>query len=283
MKNKAPKIIFILSFIPYLLVLLAGIASAIWGAGFFYTSYYGWDGFVFGITIMLYQLLCMIPVIPVCFIYQLAYILRRKVKALGKIGIKKYAGVFIVAGVVIAGAILLDTFEYDIGKFFEKQQAKSMLKRAEEKITYDESSYHSGSGIFNIKDIIDDTLLIDYDNFEVGLVYYVGYPEYWSATLSGTSPDSDIIRHMDKDYLVQAEIPLSSPGKRLISFYPNDEYSNHLTIAFILETEDGSVYCADELKEKDTGYIPYSGLGSSPYRVDKNTKLSDLEPLGQPE
>lgn len=280
MKQKAPKIIFILSFIPYLLVLISGIAAAIFGAGFFFTNYYGWDGFVLGVIISAMGMTTVIPIIPVCLIYQIAYILRHKIKALGKISIKKYAAVFGVIIAVVAGAILLDTFSYDIRAAFKKSQAKEMLSRAEERIEYDTHDYVL-DGVFGIEDVVHDTVLIDYDTFEVALLYEAGYDDYWSVKLEKTSPDSDVIRHIGEDYYVQAEIPLSAPGKRLIGFAESG-INRHRTAAFILEMADGSVYYADEIKDED-GYTPYSGLNSSDYRMkDEDTRLADLEPLGQP-
>ncbi|MDE6519135.1 MAG: hypothetical protein K2K91_01560 [Ruminococcus sp.] len=72
MKKKIPKIILILSFIPYAFVLLYGVYSAFFGFEFFATSY-GFQGFSDSIIIMTI-LLCYFPVIPICLIYQLVYL-----------------------------------------------------------------------------------------------------------------------------------------------------------------------------------------------------------------
>ncbi|MDE7098241.1 MAG: DUF4407 domain-containing protein, partial [Ruminococcus sp.] len=76
MKKKIPKIILILSFAPYAFVLLYGVYSAF--AGFtFFSTVYGFEAFV-GTIILALWILCSIPVIPVCLIYQTAYFLKRK-------------------------------------------------------------------------------------------------------------------------------------------------------------------------------------------------------------
>ncbi|MDE7364413.1 MAG: hypothetical protein K2N27_05955 [Ruminococcus sp.] len=76
MKKKIPKIILILSFVLYAFVLLYGVYSAF--AGFtFFSTVYGVEAFV-GAIILALWILCSIPVIPVCLIYQTAYFLKRK-------------------------------------------------------------------------------------------------------------------------------------------------------------------------------------------------------------
>ncbi|MDE6519134.1 MAG: hypothetical protein K2K91_01555 [Ruminococcus sp.] len=73
MKNKIPKIILILSFAPYVFVLLYGVCSAFFGFGFIFVTSYGFNAFTNGIIFMT-LLLCYYPVIPICLIYQLVYL-----------------------------------------------------------------------------------------------------------------------------------------------------------------------------------------------------------------
>lgn len=72
MKKKIPKIILILSFLPYVFILLYGVYSAIFGFGFLFSTSYGFDALIDSIFIMTI-LLCCYPVIPICIIYQLVY------------------------------------------------------------------------------------------------------------------------------------------------------------------------------------------------------------------
>lgn len=76
MKKKIPKIILILSFAPYTLVLIYGVYSA-FASLTFISTVYGFEAF-FGAVILALWILCSIPVIPVCLIYQTAYFLKRK-------------------------------------------------------------------------------------------------------------------------------------------------------------------------------------------------------------
>lgn len=71
--KKIPKIILILSFAPYVFLLLCGIYSAFAGFGFFFSTSYGFQGFMDSIFLMGF-LLCWYPVLPSCLIYQLVYL-----------------------------------------------------------------------------------------------------------------------------------------------------------------------------------------------------------------
>lgn len=261
-KRKAAKIILIISFVPYALVLLSGIIGAIFGAGFFFDTVYGWDGFLIGVLgaglAMLY-----IPIIPACLIYQIVYLIRSKVGAVKKIPFKKFAPVAGGIAAVIIGVILVNNFEYEIGAAIQKNAAKNMLKRAEEKIEYNVADYYL-DGIFGFKDCIHDCILVDYDKNEVGLLYGAGLDEYWSVRL--VPADSTTVRNIESKYILQAEIPLNSPGKRLLTYAENPANA-HRTIAMIMEMSDGSVLYADEIREPDTGYTRYSGLNSSIFQI----------------
>ena len=73
---------------------------------------------------------------------------------------------------------------------------------------------------------------------------------------------------------MQAEIPLSYPGKKLITFYET-ESNKHRTIAMLLIQQDGTIYFADNIKEKDTGFTRYTGLDSSGFFVGEDVKFSE--------
>ncbi len=261
-KRKAAKIILIISFVPYGLVLLSGIIGAIFGAGFFFDTVYGLDGFFIGVLgaglSMSY-----IPIIPACLIYQIVYLIRSKIGVIKKIPLKKFLPIAGGIALVIIGVILFDNFKYEIESSVEKNAAKKMLENAEEKIEYNVAEYNL-DGIFGFKDIIHDCILVDYDKNEVGLLYSAGYDEYWSVRLAHT--DSETVRFIENKYIQQAEIPLNSPGKCLLTYAENPS-NGHRTIAMIMEMSDGSVLYADEIREPDTGYVRYSGLNSSIFRI----------------
>ena len=98
MEKKAPKVLFYLSFLSWAFVLLYGLYGAIFGLTFF-TMCYGWDGFLVGV--MGGGLAhCIVPVLPVCLVYEIAYLLR-KVPAMKKVPLKTY-----IIGSIVVGTIL---------------------------------------------------------------------------------------------------------------------------------------------------------------------------------
>lgn len=261
-KQKAAKIILIISFIPYGLVILSGIIGAIFGAGFIFDTYYGWEGFLIG-ALGGCILMIDIPILPACLIYQIIYLIRSKIGVIKKIPFKKILPVAGGVALVIIGVILFENFKYQIGAAAEKNAAKNMLKNAEEKIEYDMAEYNL-DGIFGFKDCIHDCILVDYDKNEVGLLYSAVFDEYWSVRLAPT--DVKTVESMERKYIPQAEIPLNSPGKRLLTYAENPSNA-HRTIAMVMEMSDGSVLYADNICEPDTGYTRYSGLNSSIFRI----------------
>lgn len=72
--KKALKTLLILSFAPYVFLLGCGIYSAFAGFGFFFSTSYGFDAFRDCIVFMGF-LLCWYPVIPICLIYQIIYLI----------------------------------------------------------------------------------------------------------------------------------------------------------------------------------------------------------------
>ncbi len=90
---------FILSFVPYLLVLGFGIDAAVNGFTFFMSTSYGLDAFlsaVFFIVILFY------PVPLFCLVYQICWLIRRKRKVMPlRTYIRNCAIVYIVLLVII--------------------------------------------------------------------------------------------------------------------------------------------------------------------------------------
>ena len=266
---KLSKKILILSFIPYLLILLYGIISIFTGISFFYSTTYGSWAFVIGVIAVSYALTFMVPIIPVCMIYQICYLFRNTFKNVEN---KKYIKTCLIVGLLVVGAIFIYSHSFDIDKFFEKESAMQMIKNADEKIGFNESEIKIG-GIFNIPEYTHSHILIDYDNMEVGMLLNSGLDAFWKVKLNNTTKDSSEYQRIINTYYMQADIPLSNPGKRLISFY-EDKPNMHRTIAFLLFYNDGTIYYADNIKEKRTGYTRFSGLKWSKYFVGENKKYN---------
>ena len=72
--SKGYKISFILSYIPYLLLLIYSIFASVYGFNFFTTTY-GWEGFYTSFLIV-GAVFCVIPVFPLCLFWQILYIVK---------------------------------------------------------------------------------------------------------------------------------------------------------------------------------------------------------------
>ena len=79
MKDKVLKIILIISSLPFIGLLLIGIYSMFFGFTFFFSTSYGIEAFL-GSIFIIGWLLCIIPVLPICLIYQIFYLIRHLVK-----------------------------------------------------------------------------------------------------------------------------------------------------------------------------------------------------------
>ena len=220
---------------------------------FFNSRIYGFEAFYISVLFMLYALTMVVPIIPICLIFQICYILRRKINKFKNVGSKKYVCICCVVGAVLVLSLLVFTHSFEIDRFFEKESAKQMVDKAEEKIAFSENTIIYG-GIFDMPEFTYNHILIDYDNMEVGMLLHSGYDEFWKVQLEKTTEDSSVYQHIINDYFMQADIPLNAPGKRLISFYEGESLK-HRTIAFMLICEDGTIYCVDDIKEN--GYKVY--------------------------
>ena len=275
MKEKAAKIAFVLTLVvPAAIVLFSGLHGLFFGAnGMFGIELSGWDAFysnAFWTTLVL----VIIPVIPLCLVYAIAYLLRRFVKPIREMRLSRYIMIVVIIVVLIAGAVLAMAFSSEIGNAFDKHKAKSMWKKAEQRVDYSFSTHH-GSGMMGIDECKYDCVLIDYDTMKLGLIYdasFDGYREYKLKKADGNSAE---VSRIKEEYFVNAVIPLSAPMERLVCFYPEDESQNHRTVAFILESEDG-VYYVDKLREGDGLYTEYFGFRGCEYFVDGALKYDDI-------
>lgn len=272
MKQKVAKILFLISFLPWIFVPVNGILGAIFGVGFFFNTCYGWDGFFLGVLGALFGM-TLVPVLPVCLVYQICYIIRNKVPAVKKVSPKKfYITVGVVCGVV-AVAVLLHVFRYRIESAYQTVAAKRMIKAAEEQISFNENDI-SCDGILGLEEFTTDTVFVDYDKMKVGFLLGT-VDEFWWVKLKETTAEAEELERLYEEYYVQAKIRLSAPGKVLYSF-SIDEDNNHRTVALLLETEDGTLYYADELKEYNTDRDRFTGLHWSRFSVEEGMRLSDV-------
>ena len=272
MKSKTAKVIFILSFIPWALIPLNGLVGAVCGVSWFFGTVDGWSGFLLGAIVAAVGM-CIVPVLPICLIYEICYIAYNKIPSLRKLSSKKFTIGVIALCAVVAGGALLYSFRYEVESMAQKAGAKQMLKQAEEKIVSNTSTVNV-SGIFGIEECIYEMILVDYDKHQVG-VLQSGLDEFRKFTLKETTGDSEVIRSMKEEYYVQVAVPLSSPGSCLYSFYSDPE-SPHRTSCLLLEMEDGTCYYRTDIKDRGTDYESYLGLRNSEYYVGDGVRFSEL-------
>lgn len=73
--RKKTKLVFMCSFIPCIFVLLLGLQYAFWGGRFLGdTLYYGFEGFEIGIFSGFVYYVMRVPLLPICLIFQIGYI-----------------------------------------------------------------------------------------------------------------------------------------------------------------------------------------------------------------
>ena len=74
--RKKTKVMFICSFIPCIFVLLIGLQYAFFGGSFIGdTLYYGLEGFELGIFCGFFYYIVKFPIIPICIIFQIVYLI----------------------------------------------------------------------------------------------------------------------------------------------------------------------------------------------------------------
>ncbi len=73
-KGKIAKIIFLISLMPYLILLLFGLWSTVFGFSWFFSTSYGIDAFISSIFVYGYLFS---PILLICIVYQAIYLLSK--------------------------------------------------------------------------------------------------------------------------------------------------------------------------------------------------------------
>ena len=106
MNTKVKKVLFILTFLPYALVILGGLKGAFFGATFLFSTDYGLDGFITGVFISLLYMTVFIPIIPVCIVFHILCLLRKT----KKISTKKFAVICLVLCAIVAAVPIVKIY-----------------------------------------------------------------------------------------------------------------------------------------------------------------------------
>lgn len=130
MDTKVRTVLFVLTFIPYAVVILSGICGAVFGVNFFFTKADKLGGFILGALVSL-GYMTIFPIIPVCEVFQLLCLLRKTVPFIKNIGAKE----FDIACAVICAAVFITLLIRGYYKNFrQKTKARHISERADGKI-----------------------------------------------------------------------------------------------------------------------------------------------------
>lgn len=259
--------LLLLSMTPYVLILLLSIGSAFFGFTFLSSTSYGWEAFSGALVIFTYGLCTVFPILPVAVCYQAGFLIYVLLK---KAGVKKVNGkiwgwgVFAVI-LLILGLIISNVYAYELWAFGQKFKVRSMAKKADEIILYKRGVSRKG-GILGIAGHEEEQLLVDYDSHRVGFLIYRGQQEYHQYQLE-TAPEN-VEAVLKKSYHEQARIPLSAPGKYLVTYCEEGQWQFY-TNALVLIMENGEVYYLDPVKDTRTGYSASLGVHDIGYLVNE--------------
>lgn len=168
--KKVLRVLFILTFLPYALILIAGLIAAIAGFGFMNHYEQGFEAFC-SIAGALTTIMIFVPIIPICFAIQITTLVNKIRKIdIEDVDIKR----FIISVLTLTAAFLLLIFggSFLSGVISAKLQSNKInkqFKKSEEVIVYNEAftQTHKIAG----ETYSGDVLLIDWDSNEVAFVY----------------------------------------------------------------------------------------------------------------
>jgi len=168
---------------------------------------------------------------------------------------------------------------YELAREIEKQSAKlGIVSDVLVEVNIGAEENKSGADASQIEEIVEKVSKLEHVRLRGMMTIgpkcqsFDEYREYKLVRADGYSAE---VSRIKEQYFVNAVIPLSSPCKRLICFYPEDESNAHRTIAFILETEDGVYYADDLLNDGGTG-TEYFGFRGCKYYVSGAMKYDAL-------
>ena len=254
--SKILKIIFIISFLPAAGILLYAVYAIFFEVPILFG--YGSGLRAFKDVIIVYTAaLCIVPVLPVCLVYQLVYLLKKKSPHFEGMSGKKFFAIFGTASAVVIAAALFPMIRYDVSSLFEKRAAASMYRRCDEKIDYNTHTEYMG-GVFGIKEQHYACIMVDNGRHIVGFIPGdLPGNDYYEIKLKNRTKNTAEFDRIGSEYYVQSIFPLEHG--RLITFYSEKKVS-HLTAAVIIEYDDGSAYYSLLPKDRETDYGSFLGI-----------------------
>lgn len=240
-KQKVLRVLFGITFIPYVIVLLSGVDGLIHGYTFFSTHYEPGIQAALETAAFAGIVLCYFPIIPICLLIQLAvlanFIIKKKHK---KFPTKIFAIVIGIIGVIGAGIVLCNIYEYDIDEFVDGIKAEAMYKKADE-VVYFNDHIQYGGGIFNNDNFPNDTLMYIRDEHKIGIVSGGTFDDFNTYELKPMSLEyiEGIERNLcDDPILTYCEL---SNGDWFVVYRSGESYST-LVKLLVVCTKDGEYW-----------------------------------------
>ena len=240
--QKTARVFFWISFVPAVLLLMYGVYCAFAGFDFFGTSY-GLEGFVNAVLVMGF-IFCVIPVFPVCIIYQLIYLLWGKLKLKSVVRKKEFLWTVGVIVSVLSLAVVWNFEKYSIIYHVDSISAQRMYKNAEDMVEYKKNVQNYGS-VMGIKDLHNSCLMLDTDSMTLGIVHdgdIEGYSRMPFTKAENLDEAAEVLGL--ENYYLQSVVQFEKIGYNLYSFSVNPSNSG-ITECCIIETADGEIWYSD--------------------------------------
>lgn len=240
--QKVARVFFWISFVPAALLLLYGVYCAFAGFDFFGTSY-GLEGFINAVLVM-GLIFCVIPVFPICIIFQLVYLLWGKLKLKSVVRKKEFLWSVGVVLSVISLAVVWNFEKYSIIYHVDSISAQRMYKNAEDMVEYKKNVQHYGA-LMGIKELHNSCLMLDTDSMTLGIIN-VGDIERYSRMPFTKAENLDEAAEVlgIENYYLQSVVHFEKVDYNLYSFAVNISNSG-ITECCIIETADGEIWYSD--------------------------------------
>lgn len=245
MKDNAFQLMFKLSFAPIGLLFLVAVSCSFNGFTFFGSTDYGWDAFISMMTIGIIFCCVPVPILPTCVIYQIIYLVKirksaepERTEAEGaeqKRRTPLFHGAPLCVGAAVVALVVYGSMAIDEDQLYRIQEAR-MARRAEQTIDLEEKEPNK-YGLYHSR---DRKLYVDYDTPSLGFCH-----DNFERVKLFPDTEQAMRREIEGSCLLQATIPLESPGKVLYAYSVNTYDLPYDTMALVMVMEDGRVYSCD--------------------------------------
>lgn len=244
-KTRLKNVLWWATFVPYVVFLAITIVVGCTGIEFIGYIEPGFEALSFGFVIAA-LLLVAIPIIPVCFVIQMAVLVHRLLARRGKkISPVRYG--LCVTGLIVTllGGYALYIFGPQLKEACAKPRAIIMHYRSEEIISYNENDgvYDEDYDNFGDSRFSSDTLMVDWDRNEIGFVLSDNGGKFVVRDLKSWTQQK-IDKLIEYDYLrVQCEYVFENGYKMTTYTYKADDRPYESTSLIVIETVDGDRLC----------------------------------------